>query len=282
MSKVPEGVDIQRITVVARRVLLDGLMALREHRSAITVIGAQAVYLRSATAAIRAAAYTSDGDLGIDPELLVEWPLLEEALRGAGFDLIAAGQAGLWAREEDVDGKTEKVELDLLVGSTLAGGGRGAELPPHAKNAVRKVPGLEPAVVDRSPMTIGSLEEGDDRVVEVNVAGVAALMIAKAFKLKERLDRADRRPDRVVAKDAGDVYRMMMTASPRETASTFRSLIEHPRVGETARTGLDYLRELFGGPRTAATELAVLALAVDVPEERIRAVAPAFVKALAD
>lgn len=211
---------------------------------------------------------------------MVEWPLLEEALRGAGFSLLAAGQAGLWAREEDIDGKVEKIELDLLVGSTLADGGRGADLPPHAKNAVRKVPGLEPAVVDRSPMTIASLEDGDDRTVEVNVAGVAALMIAKAFKLKERLARADRRPDRVVDKDAGDVYRMMMTASAQETASTFRSLVEHPRVGEVALTGLGYLREIFGGPRTPATDLAVRALAADVPEARMRVVAPAFVRAL--
>ncbi|MFE0021769.1 hypothetical protein [Amycolatopsis sp. NPDC059021] len=85
MSKTPENIDPQELTVVARSVLLDGLEALREHLAAITVVGAQAVYLRTTEAAIATAAYTSDGDLGIDPELLRDEPLLEAALQNAGF-----------------------------------------------------------------------------------------------------------------------------------------------------------------------------------------------------
>lgn len=88
MSRVPENVDIQQLTMVARRVLLDGLDALREHLDAVTVVGAQAVYLRTESAAITTAAFTSDSDLGLDPSLLADEPLLEEALHKAGFVLM--------------------------------------------------------------------------------------------------------------------------------------------------------------------------------------------------
>jgi hypothetical protein len=80
MSKAPDGVDPDRLNVVARRVLLDGLNALRPHLRAITVVGAQAVYLRTPGAAVASAAYTSDGDLSIDPMLLGDEPLVNEAL----------------------------------------------------------------------------------------------------------------------------------------------------------------------------------------------------------
>jgi hypothetical protein len=52
MSKIPDGVDPDALNVVARRVLLDGLDALSEHLDAITVIGAQAVHLRTPDAAV--------------------------------------------------------------------------------------------------------------------------------------------------------------------------------------------------------------------------------------
>lgn len=116
VSKAPDGVDDYELNTVARRVLLDGLTALREHLPAITVVGAQAVYLRTEHSQIKSAPYTSDGDLGIDPELLLDEPLLEKALRDAGFDLIKEGMPGLWARTETIGGVEVPVELDLLVG----------------------------------------------------------------------------------------------------------------------------------------------------------------------
>lgn len=96
MAKVPHGVDPEQLTIVARRVLLDGLEALSAHRDAITVVGAQAVYLRSPDAAVRSAAFTSDGDLTLDPARLPDRPLLDEALRNSGFELLQADQPGLW------------------------------------------------------------------------------------------------------------------------------------------------------------------------------------------
>ena len=64
-------------------------------------------------------------------------------------------------------------------------------------------------MVDFDPFEITSFEDGDDRRVIVNVAGPAALLVAKAFKLGERLMT----PERLIAKDAGDVYRLFDVTS---------------------------------------------------------------------
>ena len=55
---------------VARTVLLDALEALGEHREALVLVGAQAIYLRVGEADLAVASYTTDGDLAIDPRIL--------------------------------------------------------------------------------------------------------------------------------------------------------------------------------------------------------------------
>ena len=278
MSKVPDGVDAHELTVAARRVLLDALTALNPQLNALTVVGGQAVYLRTPDAAVRSAAFTSDGDLSIDPLLLGEQPLLDEALRAAGFTLRQQSQPGLWEREERIGDKTVPVELDLLVPKDLspAIGKRSAKVPPHGKMAARWIEGLEVAAVDRSPMQIASLEPHDGRCITVNVAGPVALLVAKAFKIRDRLAKADQRPDRLTDKDAGDVLRIMMVAPARQVAESAATLRKDPRVGAVASEGLSLLHELFGAPATPGVTMAVEALRGDIPEQRIRALAPAF------
>ncbi|GAA1765122.1 hypothetical protein GCM10009681_40260 [Luedemannella helvata] len=58
--------------IAARCVLLDALDALAEHRDAVIIVGAQAVYLHSNDADLDAgvAPYTTDGDLAIVPQWL--------------------------------------------------------------------------------------------------------------------------------------------------------------------------------------------------------------------
>src|SRR6266498_2858482 len=120
MATAPDGVDQSELTIVARRVLLDGLTALSVHLDAITVVGGQAVSLRTPSAAVVSAAYTSDGDLSLDPQRLGDKPLVDEALKAAGFALRQENQPGLWVRSEKIDGQNIPVELDILVGKTLA------------------------------------------------------------------------------------------------------------------------------------------------------------------
>lgn len=85
MARIPEGVERGQLTVAARRVLLDALAALAEQRDALVLVGAQAVYLRSRDADFSVAAYTSDGDLGIDRSRLKGDPHLDVVMEGAGF-----------------------------------------------------------------------------------------------------------------------------------------------------------------------------------------------------
>lgn len=280
MSKIPEGVEREELTIAARRVLLDGLTALHPHLDAITVVGAQAVYLRTPGAAIRNAPFTSDGDLSIDPALLEDEPDLERALRGAGFDLLYKNQPGLWGRPEQVSGQNINIELDLLVAAELADGGRGARLPPHGKMSARKTPGLEVCAVDRSPMLITSLEEAYKRSISVNVAGPAALLVAKAYKISERVADAAAKPDRLTNKDAGDVYRIMAAVPARQVAESFATLVRDPRIGSTAAEGLKRLQELFGRRAAPGVDLAVEAHAGDIPEDTIRTVTPAYISRL--
>ncbi|GAA2666032.1 MULTISPECIES: hypothetical protein [Actinosynnema] len=282
MSRAPANVDPEELTIVARNTLLDGLEALRDHRSAITVVGAQAVYLRTAGVGISTAAYTSDGDLGLDPDLLGEEPLLEQALRGAGFELAKADQPGLWFRNEVVGGLPAAIELDLLMAERFAGKGkRSAKVPPHDKMAIRRVPGLETAVVDRSLMTITALD-GAERSAEAYVAGPVALLVAKAHKIIDRIKGAESRPDRLTNKDAGDVYRLFVGFPATEVAASWSALNSDQRVGEVSTAGLALLRELFGGPRSPGTNMAVAALSGDVPEDRVRQVCRAYVSRLPD
>lgn len=278
MSKVPDGVHRSDLNVVARNVLLDGLEALEDHLPSITVVGAQAVYLRTQNAQFGTAAFTSDGDLGLDPRTLDDEPLIHERLKAAGFALLNDNQPGLWGRLEPVGGLVVPVELDLLIGERLAGSGtRSANIRPHDKMTARRVPGLETAIVDRSLMTITALDDSG-RSMKVHVAGPAALLVAKAYKIHDRLGN----PGRLTNKDGGDVYRLMVGTPQREVMKSFRALVDDPLVGDVTSRGLKYLSEQFGGPAAPGVRLAVDALAGDIPAERIRLVAPAYIAALED
>lgn len=283
MAKAPEGVDREELVIASRRVLLDGLTALTPHLEALTVVGAQAVYLRTPDAAMRNAPFTSDADLSLDPDTLGPRPRVDEALRDAGFTLRQASQPGLWARTERIGDKDVPIELDILVGEQLVETGRRtAKIPPHHRMTARWVNGLEVCAVDRSPMTIESLDRSDERAITAYVAGPAALLVAKAYKISERYEQAPARPDRLTNKDAGDVYRIMTVVPARRVIASFAALIEDPRVGEVTRNGLDLLRRFFGGARTPGADMAVEAHAGDIPENTIRTVAPAYINRLTE
>jgi hypothetical protein len=139
-------------------------------------------------------------------------------------------------------------------------------------------PGLELAVEDHSLMTIASLDQDSDlRRVQLNVAGVAALLVAKAYKIS---DRAISGRHRLSDKDAADIYRLISTADADTVAGTFHRLLSHPRVADTTRTGLGLLHEQFGAARTIGVDMAARALGGSVPDSQVRMVAPAFIREL--
>lgn len=282
MARIPDGLekaDYPELQVVARTVLLDGLTALAEHADAVTVIGAQALYLRSAEVDLSVAAFTTDADLGLDPDRLRDSPLIEDAVTGAGF-VPRPHQPGLWVTTRRVGGRPVDIGLDLMVAESFAGrGSRSAELPPHARIVGRRAQGLEATVVDVDPMPITSLNPAEDpREVIANVAGPAALLISKAYKLHERLEAG--KPERIVNKDAGDVIRLMLAIDATDTAARFQRLLADPRAGEVSATGLRRLRELFAGSRTPGTEMAAQALAGDRVESLVHPIASAYLASL--
>ncbi|UVI36571.1 hypothetical protein [Brevibacterium spongiae] len=168
------------LLIRSRSTLLDALDALGPQRSAVIVIGAQAVYLRTGSIDVALAEATKDSDVTIDPRRLNDVPLLEDAMGRAGF--LPLGQPGSWAREDGIP-------IDLMVPEGLGGGGRrGARIPPHGKKATRKARGLEAALVDFGELEIPALDESDDRRMIANVAGSAALLVAKLHKIAERVN----------------------------------------------------------------------------------------------
>lgn len=65
---------VDELYVLARSVLLDALEALDEHRDAIVLVGAQAVYLRVGEGDLAVAPFTTDADLAIERAVLSRVP----------------------------------------------------------------------------------------------------------------------------------------------------------------------------------------------------------------
>lgn len=280
MARPSGNIPAQVLTVVARRVLLDALEALAAQRDAITLVGAQAVYLRTGDGdGLATPSYTSDADLGIDPTVLDDEPLLEQIMTGAGF--TQGPDPGHWHRPEKIGNVVEEVVVDLMVADTFSGPGsrRSGVIPPHSRDATRRTPGLEPAAVDYDVLPIPSLEPAvDSRVIQARVAGPAALMVAKAYKLGERFRESGRR--RLVGKDAADVVRLMRTTDTHWVSSRFRALLANSRSEATTRQGLAYLEELFGAPGRPGVTLAAEVLGTELDAAEIGVIAPAYTAAL--
>jgi hypothetical protein len=232
--------------VAARRVLLDALAALQVHRQAVVLVGAQAIYLRVGPGDMAVAPFTTDGDLAVDPSQLVDEPILADALRAAGFELVV--KPGTWS--------LAGVQVDLLVPSSLGGPGRrSARLGPHGIDVARKAKGLEAAIVDHDVVRLAALDESDTREFDVAVAGLAALLVAKLHKLSER----EATPDRWAPKDALDVLRILRGSDLRQIGSTLVELQQHPVAGAVTREARIMLAQLFGSRASHGAAMAVRA-----------------------
>lgn len=244
--------DGDDLLVAARSALLDALDALGAHRDSVVVIGAQAIYLRTAGAPVAVAEATKDSDIAIDPRNLDPVPLVEDAMLKAGFYPDPnKNQPGAWLNAAGVP-------VDLMVPEGLAGDGgksaRGARIPPHDRRAARRARGLEAAVVDNDWMIVGALDETDGRRHEVRVAGLAALVVAKTHKIGERAEGA---PDRLVDKDAHDIYRVLVYEPTASLATDLRRLLADGLAGRVTEEALEMLRIYFAaGPEATGSAMA--------------------------
>ncbi len=267
------------VYVAARSVLLDALEALGSQRQAVIVVGAQAVYLRTGDADISVAPYTTDADLAISPGDLADQPHLEELMRAGGFTQ-EGHQPGAWLKSVEVGGRSVIIPVDVMVPEGLAppGGSRGARIEPHHKMAARKALGLEGVVIDVDLMDIAGLEIAETRTFLVRVAGPAALVVAKLHKLHERLLAG--KEDRIADKDAADVYRIMQTVAVGDFLLRLRPLFADPIAKAPSAAAVGFLDELFGARASRGVLMAVEALRVGVPADRVEAVCTSFVRAV--
>lgn len=194
---------------------------------------------------------TKDSDIAVLPARLGGHPLLDELMTAAGFHRDLRGLQGQWL---DAAG----IPVELLVPAGLEPSGkRGARIPPHDNRAALRVPRLEAAAVDHSPMDVEALDPNDHRSEQVNVAGAAALLVAKAHKLGDRITaRQHGSKDRVQAKDAHDVYRLLKATPAGIVPAGLTRLLTDDISRDVTRTALTHLREHAS---TVDAELCVLA-----------------------
>lgn len=239
------------LLIASRSALLDALEALADHREAVVIVGAQAIYLQTDSAPVALAESTKDSDIALDARLLVDDPLIQEAMKSAGFLLDPiGGQPGAWINRVGVP-------VDLMVPEALAGSGgkqsRGVRKPPHDRSSMRRAKGLEAAVVDNHEMVISALATSDERRYSVKVAGLAALVVAKTHKIAERIGT----PTRLVDKDAHDIYRILVVAELDETSVALNKLLEDPLSRDVTEQSLAHLRNLFAaGPDATGSTMA--------------------------
>jgi hypothetical protein len=235
---------VDELYVIARRVLLDALDALGEHRDAMILVGAQAIYLHTGRAGLGVAEYTTDADLALDPSLLAEIPPIEQALENAGFYSVGS-DIGIWMTRRKTSASADiDVQVDLLVPTTVSPGTgrRAARLRGHGVNAARKVDGLEGVLVDLSEYDIPSLDPGTDaRVMRAKVAGPGALLVAKMFKIHER-----RGSSRANDKDALDVLRILQAIPTDELARRLTLVLNDNRSKQVGERALELFADLFG------------------------------------
>ncbi len=243
---------MDELYVLARRVLLNALDALGEHRSSVVLVGAQAIYVRVGDGDLAAVApFTTDGDLAVDPRVLKEIPPLEQAMLGANF---IKKDVGVWlAREQTADNVNVDVTVDLLAPQALspAEGSRNAGLVGH---------------VDCDVVTLRALESVDGRAHELRVGGPAALLVAKATKIADRVGTK-----RLKDKDALDVLRLLRGTDTADVAARDQRLLNDPMAGAQAAQALALLKNQFGTANAVGVEMAVKATATLVDADEVRA-----------
>jgi hypothetical protein len=113
------------------------------------------------------------------------------------------------------------------------------------------VKSLDSALAD--PLAVSGLDSVDGRVVTVNVAGPAALLVAKLPKIAERAGS----PSRLDDKDAHDSYRLLRAIATPTLQTSFERLLDDPLCGEVTRQALAHLDSLFAaGPDALGSTMA--------------------------
>ena len=213
--------------------------------------GRRLIYFHIGESVLPVALYTKDVDLAIDPDGLAAEPKITLLLESSGF-VNDKDWPGNWSRNDRLE------RADFIVPATrVKTGRRSAHLPTQGNKLANFAPGLEGALVDNEVKAVAALEEGDPRRFEIAVAGPAALLIAKGWKLGERDDKGG---DRLLAKDALDVLFILRVIEVPDLVLGLRRQLRDEISRQAAVRGLDYLKRLFGDESAAGSTLAAHAL----------------------
>lgn len=137
---------------------------------------------------------------------------------------------------------------------------------------------MEACLVDNTLTRIEALDPGDKRSSCVRVAGLAALLVAKSHKIKDRLDEG--RENRLDNKDAADLFRLMQSSDPEAIAATLGELREDTIAGKATRTAISAFGALFGNRAGEGIAMAARALRTAMPEAQVRAICLAYAENL--
>lgn len=232
--------DTDPIYVAARRTMLDALEALSPlGLENFVMVGAHAVYVHAATTVGPIAPFTSDADLVVDPRSLRLPNVIQHSLAKAGF-VLRGNHSGLYEAAMRDDELQRRV--DIFVPEGLAHHFSGDGYARHDVDAVMVQEGLELALYDCSTHVVASLD-ADPRRFELAVAGPAALLVAKGWKIGEAFDQDRDSFDRV-GKDISDIYRLLRATPIAVLGRAILALPPHAELRRITRRGAKYLRDM--------------------------------------
>lgn len=239
--------------VTSRRLLIDVIDALSEHREALTVLGAHAVIeMTQGLPDVPPDDSTRDGDLGVTPSMLLPLPRLAEVMESLGFEQEYRDRPGIWSpvsqRHLNIHAR-DTIDLIAPYAVSYEEGSRkptrAARVGEHGANSVSATRGTELTTIDRELVELRSFDEGSG--IEAYVAGRTALLCAKAYKLHDRMDATElaRNAERLRPKDFADVYRLMLAVEPETAAEVFARGVATERIGDAVAAGREYLIEVL-------------------------------------
>lgn len=268
----------------SRRLLIETVVALEAFQDAVTVVGAHAVHVwvQSAWGAIDMES-TRDGDLVLDPVLVAPTPKLVEVMRSIGATPALQDRPGIYGFSDEAQLPwAERTTVDLIVPEAYAGTGRRAARIAGQPAATSRAVGLELALWDRHRTTLATIDE-PARTVDAYVAGPAALLVAKAHKVSERLAQLAARPDRLRPKDSGDVALLMMVSDGAEVAATMAEHCDaHPEIRAVVAIAAARLLDMYGSADAIPRQHMTDALAARFDDAEVLDAVDGWLEAFAD
>lgn len=226
---------------LAEQALCSALDALADQTKAVILVGAQAVYQHTAHFEMPVAPFTTDADLLFDSSRISLDPAIDKALLLAGFTSSENSDAvGSWVSRNGVP-------VDLMMARSQAGPGRrSARVSGHGERTIRKTEGLESALLDNQVVSVDCMSGHLGNSHEIAVAGPAALFVAKLHKISDRQSS-----DRLLAKDAYDIYRLLLAVQTESLAETLSGLRSRPEPKVEVEFAIRFLTEHFASSPTA-------------------------------